>query len=320
MKLSGLGLRASTKRTRRRAFLDEMDRVVPWSDLVAQIAPFMPEGKRGRPPFPVASLLRFHFMQQWFTLSDPAMEEALHDMPLLRDFPGLGGWDDRLPDEDTILRSRHVLEKHNLAERILATVNLLLGAKGLMLRSGTVVDATLISAPSSIKSASGERDPEMHQSKKGQQCSFGMKAHIGVDADSGLVHTVRGTAGHVNDVVDANSLLHGQETDVFADAGYQGAHKRLDSKEDVECHVAMRPGLRKLLDKADPVNALTEQVERIKGSIRAKVEQPFRVIKRQFGHLKVRCRGLVKNTAQLQTLFALGKLWMVRKRLSGSLA
>jgi IS5 family transposase len=297
-----------------------MDRVVPWSDLVAQIAPFMPEGKRGRPPFPVESLLRIHFMQQWFTLSDPAMEEALHDVPLFRDFAGLGGWDDRLPDESTILRFRHVLEKHKLAERILATVNLLLGAKGLMLRSGTVVDATLISAPSSTKNASGERDPEMHQSKKGQQWFFGMKAHIGVDADSGLVHTVCGTAGHVNDVVEANSLLHGQETDVFADAGYQGAHKRPDAKEDVQWHVAMRPGLRKLLDKADPMDALTEQVERIKASIRAKVEHPFRVIKRQFGHVKVRYRGLAKNTAQLHTLFALSNLWMVRKRLTGSLA
>ena len=320
MKQSSLGLGTSTKRTRRREFLDEMDRVVPWSDLVAQIAPFMPEGKRGRPPFPVESLLRIHFMQQWFTLSDPAMEEALHDMPLFRDFAGLGGWDDRLPDESTILRFRHVLEKHKLAERILATVNLLLGAKGLMLRSGTVVDATLISAPSSTKNASGERDPEMHQSKKGQQWFFGMKAHIGVDADSGLVHTVRGTSGNVNDVVEANSLLHGQETDVFADAGYQGAHKRPDAKEDVTWHVAMRPGLRKLLDKADPADALTDQVERIKASIRAKVEHPFRVIKRQFGHVKVRYRGLAKNTAQLQTLFALANLWMVRRRLSESLA
>jgi IS5 family transposase len=320
MKQSSLGLGTSTKRTRRREFLDEMDRVVPWSDLVAQIAPFMPEGKRGRPPFPVESLLRIHFMQQWFTLSDPAMEEALHDMPLFRDFAGLGGWDDRLPDESTILRFRHVLEKHKLAERILATVNLLLGAKGLMLRSGTVVDATLISAPSSTKNASGERDPEMHQSKKGQQWFFGMKAHIGVDADSGLVHTVRGTSSNVNDVVEANSLLHGQETDVFADAGYQGAHKRPDAKADVQWHVAMRPGLRKLLDKADPMDALTDPVERIKTSIRAKVEHPFRVIKRQFGHVKVRYRGLAKNTAQLHTLFALANLWMVRKRLTGNLA
>jgi len=320
MKQNSLGLGTSTKRTRRREFLDEMDRVVPWSDLVAQIAPFMPEGKRGRPPFPVESLLRIHFMQQWFTLSDPAMEEALHDMPLFRDFAGLGGWDDRLPDESTILRFRHVLEKNKLAERILATVNLLLGAKGLMLRSGTVVDATLISAPSSTKNASGERDPEMHQSKKGQQWFFGMKAHIGVDADSGLVHTVRGTSGNVNDVVEANSLLHGQETDVFADAGYQGAHKRPDAKDDVRWHVAMRPGLRKLLDKADPMDALTDQLERIKASIRAKVEHPFRVIKRQFGHVKVRYRGLAKNTAQLHTLFALANLWMVRKRLTGNLA
>jgi IS5 family transposase len=320
MKQSSLGLGTSTKRTRRREFLDEMDRVVPWSDLVAQIAPFMPEGKRGRPPFPVESLLRIHFMQQWFTLSDPAMEEALHDVPLFRDFAGLGGWDDRLPDESTILRFRHVLEKNKLAERILATVNLLLGAKGLMLRSGTVVDATLISASSSTKNASGERDPEMHQSKKGQQWFFGMKAHIGVDADSGLVHTVRGTSGNVNDVVEANSLLHGHETNVFADAGYQGAHKRPDAKEDVTWHVAMRPGKRKLLDKADPIDALTDQVERIKASIRAKVEHPFRVIKRQFGHVKVRYRGLAKNTAQLHTLFALANLWMVRKRLMGSLA
>ena len=320
MKQSSLGLGTSTKRTRRREFLDEMDRVVPWSDLVAEIAPFMPAGKRGRPPFPVESLLRIHFMQQWFTLSDPAMEEALHDVPLFRDFAGLGGWDDRLPDESTILRFRHVLEKNKLAERILATVNLLLGAKGLMLRSGTVVDATLISAPSSTKNASGERDPEMHQSKKGQQWFFGMKAHIGVDADSGLVHTVRGTSGNVNDVVEANSLLHGHETNVFADAGYQGAHKRPDAKEDVTWHVAMRPGKRKLLDKADPIDALTDQVERIKASIRAKVEHPFRVIKRQFGHVKVRYRGLAKNTAQLHTLFALANLWMVRKRLMGSLA
>ena len=275
--------------------------------------------QRGRPPFPVESLLRIHFMQQWFTLNEPAMDDALDEVPLFRDFAGLGGWDDRLPDESTILRFRHVLEECKLAERILATVNLLLCAKGLMLRSGTVVDATLISAPSSTKNASGERDPEMHQSKKGQQWFFGMKAHIGVDADSGLVHTVRGTSGNVNDVVEANSLLHGHETDVFADAGYQGAHKRPDAKENVQWHVAMRPGLRKLLDKTDPMDALTEQVERIKASIRAKVEHPFRVIKRQFGHVKVRYRGLAKNTAQLHTLFALANLRMVRWSLNGSL-
>ncbi len=317
MKQSSLGLGTSTKRTRRREFLDEMDRVVPWSDLVAEIAPFMPEGRRGRPPFPVESLLRIHFMQQWFTLSDPAMEEALHDVPLFRDFAGLGGWDDRLPDESTIFRFRHVLEKHKLSERILATVNLLLGAKGLMLRSGTVVDATLIAAPSSTKNASGERDPEMHQSKKGQQWYFGMKAHIGVDADSGLVHTVRGTSGHVNDVIEANSLLHGEETDAFGDAGYQGASKRPDAKAKVNWHIAMRPGLRKELDKETTMGKLIDQIERTKAQIRAKAEHPFRVIKRQFGHVKVRYRGLAKNTAQLHTLFALSNLWMARRHLLG---
>lgn len=318
MTQTNLRLEFSTNRTRRSDFLDEMGRVVPWSELVAQIAPFMPEGKRGRPPFPVESLLRIHFMQQWFTLSDPAMEEALHDMPLFRNFAGLGGWDDRLSDESTILRFHHVLEKHKLAERILATVNLLLGAKGLMLRSGTVVDVALISAPRSTKNASGELDPEMHQSKVGQQWFFDMKAHIGVDAAFGLVHAVRGTSGHVNDVMEANSRLHGHETDVFADAGYQGACKWRDAKGDVQWHVAMRPGLRKLLDKADPMDALTDQVERIKASIRAKVEHPFRVNKRQFGQVKVRYCGLAKNTAQLHTPFALTNLRMVCRRLRGA--
>lgn len=319
MKQQSLGLSHSTKRTRRREFLGDMERVVPWTELVALVAPFMPEGRRGRPPFSVEAMLRIHFMQQWFNLSDPAMEEALHDVPLFRDFAGLGGWDDRLPDESTILRFRHVLEKHKLAEQILKTVNELLTAKGLMLRSGTVVDATLIAAPSSTKNNSGERDPEMKQSKKGQQWYFGMKCHIGVDAESGLVHTVRGTAGSVNDVVEANSLLHGQETDAWGDAGYQGAHKRDDANPDVTWHVAMKPGKRRALDKTTLQGALTERIEKIKASIRAKVEHPFRVIKRQFGHVKVRYRGLAKNTAQLHTQFALANLWLAKRRLMGAM-
>ena len=200
MKQASLGLGTSIKRTRKAVFLAEMERVVPWSALVELVAPFAPEGRRGRPPFSVETMLRIHFMQQWFTLSDPAMEESLHDMPLFRDFAGLGGWSERLPDETTILRFRHLLEKHKLAALILKAVNDLLHSKGLLLKAGTVVDATLIAAPSSTKNKSGERDPEMHQSKKGNQWYFGMKAHIGVDAESGLVHTVRGTSGNVNDV------------------------------------------------------------------------------------------------------------------------
>jgi transposase, IS5 family len=315
MKQADLGLNLTTKRTRKREFLDEMNRVVPWSALVELVTAHAPVGNKGRPPFPVETMLRIHFMQQWFTLSDPAMEEALHDVPLFREFSGLDNWTIRLPDESTILRFRHLLEKHKLAAQILVVVNDLLRAKGLMLKAGTVVDATLIAAPSSTKNASGERDPEMHQSKKGNQWHFGMKAHIGVDAESGLVHTVRGTSGNVNDVVEANALLHGEETDAFGDAGYQGAAKRPDAMAEVNWHIAMRPGRRKALDLSSTLAAMIDQVEQIKASIRAKVEHPFRVIKRQFGHVKVRYRGLKKNTDQLNTLFALANLWMVRKKL-----
>ena len=294
-----------------------MERVVPWAALVELITPYAPEGKRGRSPFAVETMLRIHFMQQWFGLSDPAMEEALFDVPLYREFAGLDNGNVRLPDESTILRFRHLLETHKLAGPMLAAVNDVLRDKGLMLRIGTVVDATLISAPSSTKNDSGQRDPEMHQTKKGNQWYFGMKAHIGVDAQSGLVHTVKGTAANVNDVIEANGLLHGDETNAFGDAGYQGAHKRPDAKDGVTWHVAMRPGKRKALDKSTKLGALTDEIERLKASIRAKVEHPFRVIKRQFGFTKVRYRGLKKNTAQITTLFALANLWAVRRELMG---
>ena len=318
MSLGESGFERKTKRTRKREFLDEMNLVVPWAELVSLIAPHAPApgAKGGRPPFAVETMLRIHFLQQWFNLSDPAMEEALYDMALFREFVGLDTGDDNLPDESTILRFRHLLEAHNLGLQILATVNATLAAKGLLLKSGTVVDATLIAAPSSTKNSSGERDPEMHQTKKGNQWHFGMKAHIGVDADSGLVHTVVGTSANVNDVTQAHALVHGEETDVFADAGYHGVDKR-DETQDIEVnwHVAMRPGKRKVLDKSTPMGAILDQLEQAKARIRAKVEHPFRVIKRQFGHVKVRYRGLVKNTAQLHTLFALSNLWMVRGKL-----
>ena len=318
LSLGESGFERKTKRTRKREFLDEMNLVVPWTELVLLIAPHAPTpgAKGGRPPFAVEIMLRIHFVQQWFNLSDPAMEEALYDMALFREFVGLDAGEDNLPDESTILRFRHLLEAHNLSSQILATVNATLAAKGLLLKSGTVVDATLIAAPSSTKNSSGERDPEMHQTKKGNQWHFGMKAHIGVDADSGLVHTVVGTAANVNDVTQAHALVHGAETDVFADAGYQGVGKRDETQEiNVNWHVAMRPGKRKVLDKSTPMGAILDQLERAKASIRAKVEHPFRVIKRQFGHVKVRYRGLAKNTAQLHTLFALSNLWMVRRTL-----
>ena len=245
---------------------------MPWPALVELIAPYYPEGLTGRPPFSLTTMLRIHFMQQSFSLSDPAMEEAFFDTP---------------------------------------------SCASLLLKTGTVVDATLIAAPTSTKNKSKERDPEMHSSKKGNQWYFGMKAHIGADAESGLVHTVRGTAGHVHDITEANSLLHGQEQTVFADAGYQGIDKRPDTKAGVTWHAAMRPGKRRALDKNNEAEALIDQAEKLKAGVRAKVEHPFRVIKRQFGFARVRYRGIKKNTAQLFTLFALSNLWMVRSKLIG---
>ena len=320
MKQAALDLNLSLKKTRKREFLAQMNQVVPWAALVELITPYYPEGHTGRPPFALETMLRVHFLQQWFGLSDPAMEEAFFDVPLYREFARLGEFV-RLPDESTILRFRHRLEKHKLADGIVATVNDVLSRQGLLLKEGSAVDATLIAAPSSTKNKDGKRDPEMHSSKKGNQWYFGMKAHIGVDADSGLVHTVRGTAGHVADVTEGNALLHGEETVVFADAGYQGADKRPDAKHSVRWHVAMRPGKRKKLDKVNsPIDALIDKIEKLKAGIRAKVEHPFRVIKRQFDFVKVRYKGLKKNTLQLKTLFALSNLWMARYRLMAAQA
>ncbi len=251
-------------------------------------------------------------MQQWFRLSDSVMEEALHDVPLFREFAQLS-WDQRLPDESTMLRFRHLLERHKLADQTLAIVNDLLTGKGLMLKAVTLVNATLIAAPSSIKNFSGERDREMHQTKKGKQWYFGMKAHIGVDAESGLVNTVRGTAANVHDVVEGTSLLHGQESNVFADTGYRGIEKRHNARATTNWHVAKMPGKRRALDQSRNVDRLTDEIERLKASVRAKVEHPFRMIKRQFGYVKVQYRGLAKNTAQLKTLFAMSNLWMARR-------
>ena len=319
MKQATLNLNLNVKKTRKQVFLEQMEQVVPWADLVELIAPYYPEGKTGRPPFPLQTMLRTHFMQQWLTLSDPGMEEAFFDTPLYREFAQLEEFA-RLPDESTILRFRHRLEEHKLSEQILKVVNDLLSQRGLLLKTGTVVDATLIAAPTSTKNKDKARDPEMHSSQKGNQWHFGMKAHIGADAQSGLVHTVRGTSGNVHDVVEGSSLLHGEETLAYGDAGYQGIDKRADADKTVSWQIAMRPGKRRALNKDDPMDALIDKAEKLKAGIRAKVEHPFRVIKRQFGFVKVRYRGLKKNTAQLFTLFALSNLWMVRGKLMGAQA
>ncbi|WP_349420032.1 IS5 family transposase [Xanthomonas citri pv. anacardii] len=308
----GLGKR---KQTRREIFLAEMEQVVPWQQLLALIAPHYPvSGRPSRQPYALATMLRIHLLQQWYALSDPAMEEALHEIPTLRRFAQLGGLDD-IPDETTILNFRRLLETHGLAARMLEAVNAHLARKGQSLRSGTIVDATLIAAPSSTKNADHARDPEMHQTRKGNQWYFGMKAHIGVDEFSGLVHHVHCTAANVADVTVTHALLHGKEDSVFGDSGYTGADKRQELRDcQAVFFIAARPSTMRSIGNTRE-RAREQRWEHFKASVRAKVEHPFRVIKRQFGYTKVRYRGLAKNTAQVLTLFALSNLWMKRKQL-----
>jgi IS5 family transposase len=263
-------------------------------------------------------MLRIHFMQQWFGLSDPAMEEALHDTPLYREFAGLDSGISRIPDESTILRFRRLLEEHKLADQMLAAVNVTLVQAGLLLKAGTAVDATLIPAPSSTKNKDGVRDAEMTSSKKGNNYHFGMKAHIGVDMESGLVHTVHTTTGSSHDVTQAHELLHGEEKVVFADSGYRGVTKREEiqtQENQPDWHVAMMPSKRKELRKGGELGAIYERLEKLKASVRAKVEHPFQVIKCQWHYKKTRYKGLFKNTMQIVTLFALSNLWRVRRTL-----
>lgn len=310
MKQHSLGLGATAKRTRRREFLDEMGRVVPWGELVALVTPYLPEGKRGRPPFAPETMLRIHFMQQWFNLSDPAMEEALHDVPLFREFAGLGTWDERLPDESTILRFRHVLEKHKLAPQMLQTVNDLLATKGLLLKSGTVVDATLIAAPSSTKNASGERDPQMKQSRKGQQWYFGMKAHIGVDSKTKLIHSVVATSANVHDKHPIPQLLHGNENRVYGDSAY-ASQKALIG----QAAPRAKDFTNQKASRHKPLTEREREKNRRKSQVRAKVEHAFLVIKRVFGFAKVAYRGLAKNGNRLFVVAALANLFMARHHL-----
>ena len=298
------------KQTRREKFLLEMEAVVPWGRLLSVVEPHYPKSGNGRRPFDLSAMLRIHFMQQWFSYSDAAMEEALHDIPLLRRFAGLDAGTDAMPDETTILNFRHLLEHHRLSDRLFAEVNALLTEKGLLLREGTTVDATLIAAPPSTKNWEGKRDAAMTQTRKGNQWYFGMKAHIGVDDASGLVHTVIGTTAKSSDMSQFTNLLHGEETRVSADRGYDYP----------QIHAHLEDGLiedwvGRKTKPGKPLDAWTRNLNRAIASLRAIGEHPFRILKRQFGYTKVRYRGLEKNTAQLVTLFALGNLYQARRAL-----
>jgi IS5 family transposase len=259
-------------------------------------------------------MLRIHLMQHWYSLSDPAMEDALIEVPTMRRFAGIDLISERIPDE-TILAFRHLLEKHDLGPQIFETVKAHLKARGMAMKQGTIIDATLIAAPSSTKNKQGERDPEMHQTKKGNQWYFGMKVHIGVDAASGLIHSVQTTSANVHDLTPAPELLHGEETLVYADAGYQGIEKRQEMEgKPIEFRVAMRPGKRRVLPETSE-GRLLDLIETAKAHIRAKVEHPFRVIKQQFGFQKTSLRGLAKNRCKVHVIAALTNLYLARREL-----
>ena len=297
------------RQTRRAQFLRRMDGLIPWHRLEARLGPIYPAGERGRPPYPLAMMLRIHCVQLFYNLSDPAMEDALYDSVAVQRFVGLAARDPR-PDETTILNFRHLLEQHDLGAALLAEVTQHLAARGVRLREGTIVDATIIDAPASTQNRAQQRDPEMHQVKKGNQWYFGMKAHIGVDAATGLVHSVATTAAHVADITQVPQLLHGAETRVWGDAGYAGVARRPEHQgREIDWQVALRPGQRRRLA---PDSAAAEAEQR-KASLRAKVEHPFLYVKRHFGYTQVRYRGLAKNRTRLCLLFGFANLLLAAR-------
>jgi IS5 family transposase len=310
--------------TRREKFLAEMEQVVPWARLEALIEPKYPTGGRvGRQPIGVPCMLRMYFLQQWFGLADEGVEDAIYDSQAMREFVGIDLARESVPDATTLLKFRRLLEEHDLTAKLFEGINAHLAERGLLLREGTMVDATIIAAPPSTKNKEHERDPEMHQAKKGNEWHFGMKAHIGADADSGLVHSLHTTAANESDVAHTHEVLHGEETKVFVDAGYTGVAKREevvraqeDGKicKDIEWSVAKRRStITKMAEGT--LKTLTKALERVKAQIRARVEHPFHVVKNLFHFRKVRYKGLAKNKAQLYSLFGLANLVIAKNRL-----
>lgn len=305
------GFERHHKPTRRAEFLKQMDVIVPWRELVAEIEPFYPRAGNGRPPVGLERMLRMYFLQAWFNLSDPAVEEALYESNSVRHFVGIDLGQEPVPDETTVLKFRHLLERHGLGAKIFARVNGYLAAHGLKIGAGTIVDATILAAPSSTKNKSGKRDPEMHQTRKGNEWHFGMKAHVGVDADTKLVHTVVATAANVADSKVLGELLHGDEQAVWGDQAYQGQAavlaERAPKAEDRIC--------RRWRSK---LQVWPEQREknRLYSKVRSRVEHSFGTLKLRFGFAKVRYRGLAKNLNRLPVSFALVNLVTAQKHLA----
>jgi transposase, IS5 family len=310
--------------TRREKFLAEMEQVVPWARLEALIEPKYPSaGRVGRQPIGLARMLRMYCIQQWFSLSDEGVEDAIYDSQSIREFVGIDLARESAPDATTLLKFRRLLEDHGLTARLFDDINALLSERGLLLREGTMVDATIIAAPPSTKNKAEARDPEMHQTKKGNAWHFGMKAHIGADTESGLVHSLHTTPANESDVAHAHKVLHGQEAHAHGDAGYTGVEKRPEITQaqeqgklraDIQWHVARKRGTIKQM--ADGLlKDLMLAAERAKAQIRARVEHPFHVVKNLFRHKKARYKGLAKNTAQLYSLFGLANLVIAKDKL-----
>ena len=298
------------KITRREKFLTRMEAVIPWPQLLAVIEPFYPKGERGRPPIGLERMLRVYFLQQWYGLADEALEDALYDSQAMQGFARIDLAAEGVPDATTLLKFRRLLETHDLCKGLFTAIKADLTARGLLLRAGTLVDATLIAAPPSTKNKAKQRDPEMHQTKKGNQWYFGMKAHIGADRDSKLVHTVVATAANVADITKTAELLHGEETQVHADAGYIGVEKRAEIvalEQKIDWQIACKRGPIKAMAEGAEKETL-KAIEKAKASVRAFVEHPFHIVKNIFRYRKVRYRGLAKNGHQLYTLFGLANV------------
>jgi IS5 family transposase len=304
------GFELYSKKTRRALFLEEMEQVVPWSKLCALIEPHYPKAGNGRQPVGVERMLRIYFLQQWFNLSDPAVEEALYDSTVMREFVGIDLGREPVPDETTVCKFRHLLEEHKLGGEMLETVNLHLQEKGVCITTGTIVDATIIHAPSSTKNREQQRDPEMHQAKKGKQWYFGMKAHVGVDSKTKLIHTAVVTPANVADATVLPELLHGEETKVWGDQAYQGQSEMIH-----QCAPRARDCTHRRYRYKDHVDEGERAKNRTKSKVRSKVEHVFGILKLKFGFVKVRYRGLAKNANRLFTSCALTNLFMVRKKL-----
>ena len=310
MTLGGSGFEKYAKTTRRAQFLAEMERVVPWGELCALVEPVYPKPGNGRPPIGLERMLRIYFLQHWFNLSDPAVEEALYDVVSMREFVGIDLGREPAPDETTMCKFRHLLERNGLGTKLFQEVGRYLQSQGMQVSSGTIVDATIINAPSSTKNASGERDPEMHQTKKGNQWFFGMKAHIGVDRKTKLIHAVAATSANVRDSNMLPELLHGKETHVWGDSAYAGQSEMIQ---------ALAPAAKDLTQKRGRgykyLTAQQRRINRSRSRVRARAEHAIGVFKRIFGFTKVRYRGIAKNAHRLFVACALANLFMVRRRL-----